>query len=63
MAGRKLREVTTQDLVELTRAIDDLKAARGRLRFVGAVRAGAYVQRALKSAEGALRHAERVLSR
>ena len=39
-------------------ALDDLRAARGRLRFAGAARATAYVARALKSAEGAARHAE-----
>lgn len=41
-------------------AICDLKTARERLRKAGCKNAADYVQRALKSAEGALRHAQRM---
>lgn len=55
----KLKPISVRQHAALLDAIDDLRAARGRLRFAGATRAAAYVGRALKSAEGAARHAER----
>ena len=39
-------------------AIEDLRKARNRLRYAGADKAADYVARAMKSAEGALRHAQ-----
>jgi hypothetical protein len=56
---RKLKPITVKEYTVLLDALDDLKAARGRLRFAGAKKAAAYVARALKSAQGAARHAER----
>lgn len=44
-------------LSRIRRAIDDLRSARARLRQAGAIHAARYVARALKSAEGAERHA------
>lgn len=41
----------------IARAIADLKTARNTLRDCGCSNAADYVARALKSAEGALRHA------
>jgi hypothetical protein len=46
-------------LDEIRRSIAYLKNARDRLRYAGAKRAAAYVARALKSAQGAERHAMR----
>lgn len=43
-------------------AIEALKTAREELRIAGANNAADYVARALKSAEGALRHSERIAS-
>jgi hypothetical protein len=56
---RKVRPLPQTDVNNIGLAILDLKAARNRLRFAGADRAADYVARALKSAEGAQRHANR----
>ena len=53
----KQREVTYDDVRRIRRAIDDLRMARTELRGVGAKKAADYVARAIKSAEGAERHA------
>ena len=45
--------------LEIRAAMADLKAARERLLHVGAKQATDATRRALKSTEGALRHAER----
>lgn len=55
----KLRPVTETDLLRITHAIIGLREARNGLRSAGAAHSAAYVSRAIKSAEGALRHAER----
>jgi hypothetical protein len=47
------------DVNNIRLAILDLKAVRDRLRFAGANKAADYVARALKSVEGAERHAKR----
>jgi hypothetical protein len=44
-------------------AIEDLRTARHRLRDAGANKAADYVARAMKSAEGALRHAQLMADR
>lgn len=54
-----VRKVTPEQLATLQRALIDLQAARNGLREAGAKKAAAYVQRALKSAEGAWNHAQR----
>lgn len=41
-------------------AIECLRTARDNLRKIGSKNAADYVARAMKSAEGALRHAERI---
>jgi hypothetical protein len=46
---------------EINNAIKELKRARDRLRACGCKHAADYVARALKSAEGADRHAWRML--
>ena len=50
-------EFTAHELIKS--AIEDLHNARAKLKAAGAKRAHAYVNRALKSVEGAQRHAER----
>ena len=52
------KPISVRQYAALLDALDDLRAARGRLRFAGATRAADYVTRALKSVEGAARHAE-----
>lgn len=49
---------TNRALVQL--AIGDARRARDALKIAGAKKAAAYVRRAIKSAEGALRHADRI---
>lgn len=56
---RKLTPATPATLAECHRAIRALRSARNHLRRAGAPEAAEYVSRALKSAEGALRHAWR----
>ena len=55
----KLRPGTRLDSNRIRSAIFDLRDAREKLHLAGAVKACAYVRRAIKSAEGAFRHAER----
>lgn len=52
--------VPAERLATIALAIMDLQSARNRLRDADAPRAAAYVARALKSAEGAYRHADRL---
>lgn len=49
-------------LNQCERAAEDLRRAAFGLRAVGATQAAAYVRRALKSVEGATRHAARLVS-
>jgi hypothetical protein len=58
-----MKPLPQTDVNNIALAIADLKGVRDRLRFAGADRAANYVARALKSAEGALRHAEGMASR
>lgn len=55
----KLRTVTGSDVDSITTAIRTLRFARDRFRTAGARKAARAVARALKSADGALRHARR----
>ncbi len=57
--ARKLRTVKRGDIGKINAAIGALRTARRYLREAGAKRSAAYVARALKSAEGAERHARR----
>lgn len=57
--SRKLRAVTGGDVARIQGAINTLRRAKKTLRDAGAKKAAAYVARAMKSTEGALRHAER----
>ena len=61
MPGRKLRSVSAQDGDLIRHYIYKLRIIRSGLRSLGASKAAAYVQRALKSTEGALRHSERAI--
>jgi len=54
-----IRPVKADDLTEIRAAIAKLREARDLLAHAGAKRAAEYVRRALKSAEGAERHALR----
>jgi hypothetical protein len=54
--SRAVKPISKVQEIELERALDDLKAARGRLIFAGSLRAAARVASAIKSTEGALRH-------
>ena len=58
--GRPLRPFRAGVSEEIVSAIQTLRAVRGKLRGAGAKRAAAAVARALKSVEGALRHASRI---
>ena len=57
--ARRLRTTTSHDIALLHRAVDSLRVTRDLLKAAGAVRAAQYTRAALKSAEGALRHAMR----
>lgn len=57
--ARKLRTTTTRDLIEIGIAIEQLRGVRERLKAAGARQAARYVAAALKSVEGAQRHAKR----
>ena len=57
----KLRGAVPEDLALIDLALIELKTARDHLRAASAKKAAAYVAAALKSAEGARRHAERAL--
>jgi hypothetical protein len=59
---RQLRKVAQADVDLISMAIARLHIARAFLRSAGAKNAAVYVARALKSAEGAQRHAERCLN-
>ena len=63
MIKRRTRPVATYDAQIIRVVVCRLCIARDDLRAAGANRAAAYVARALKSAEGALRHAQGVLAR
>jgi hypothetical protein len=56
----KLRKYKKGDLALTRTAITKLREARDLFRKVGATRAADKVRRALKSAEGAERHASRI---
>jgi hypothetical protein len=56
---RKLRPVTTEQMISLTVAIETLKLVRTKLKHAGCPKTLTKVHSALKSAEGAYRHAER----
>lgn len=56
---RKLRPVTIEQMISLTVAIETLKLVRTKLKHAGCPKTLAKVHSALKSAEGAYRHAER----
>lgn len=55
----RLQPATIRDVHRVRLACERLRDARDALAQAGAVRAAAKVRRALKSAEGALRHVER----
>jgi len=57
--ARPLRTMNVVDRNNVARAVLLLRTARFWLRNAGALRSAARVQKALKSAEGALRHADR----
>lgn len=59
--ARPLRIVTPEDLNHVRFAVDKLKEVRDTLKKGGAKRAALYVSSALKSVEGAARHAERAV--
>lgn len=54
---RRVRTTTQRDLTQISVAIRYGKDARAALRRAGANQAARYMARALKSAEGAQRHA------
>lgn len=56
--ARTLKPITASERREIDAAIVDLRRARDLLRQAGATQAAKYVARALKSAEGARRHAD-----
>lgn len=60
--ARPIHVPTPEDQSHIKYAIGDLKRIRDTLKKGGAKRAAAYVSRALKSVEGAARHAERAIS-
>ena len=62
-ARQRRRPVSGSDVRKIVSAIDYLKIARDMLRDAGAHHAATYVARAIKSADGAARHAEGVLAR
>jgi len=59
---RRLRLVTANQVQEIEQAVRLLREARTTLRIAGAKKSAGYVQRALKSAQGALHHADRCLA-
>jgi hypothetical protein len=59
-AKRRARIVASFRPVVIRDALGDLKKARDKLRSCGCKNAADYVARALKSAEGAANHAERM---
>jgi hypothetical protein len=59
--SRPLRPYEPGAYLEISKAIADLRSARRKLAGAGAKRAAAAVARALKSVEGAQRHAGRIV--
>lgn len=59
--ARTVRKVTAEDLRLLRLAIRHLEAAKGFLVAAGAQRAAGSARAALRSAQGAQRHAVRVI--
>lgn len=57
--ARKLRTVSRDDLTLIDEAFDRIDAARIRLSLAGAHKAADAAARALKSTDGARRHARR----
>lgn len=57
--SRKLRTVTLNDVAALQHAYVALGETRDKFRGLGANRAAVYISRAMKSAQGAVRHAQR----
>jgi len=55
---KEKRLVSPLDLMRIEQAIEDLKSARELLKRAGALHSVEMVRRALKSAEGAGRHAQ-----
>ena len=62
MKTRTLRPYRPGDFERICHALDCLRDARDMLRDVRAKNAADYVARAIKSVEGARRHAERIRS-
>jgi hypothetical protein len=62
-AKQRKRPVEVLDVAYIRHAVCNLKYVRKQLRDGGAGNAANYVARALKSAEGALRHAQAMLAR
>ena len=60
---RKRRIVTQRDLDVLSKNWGIINMARAEVRFVGAKRAATAISRALKSLDGAIRHAQGMLHR
>ena len=60
---RSNREVNESDLRRIGIARDYLMSARTQLKVAGARKAARYLSRALKSLDGARRHASAMLSR
>lgn len=58
--SRQIRSVTDEDVALIALAIMDVTRARDRLKKAGARQAARYTARALKSVEGAYRHADRL---
>ena len=60
---RALRRVTAAQFTSLELAVASLRTARRHLTRAGAIQARRAAHRAVKSTEGALRHAERAYYR
>lgn len=63
MAKRQPRVVTHDDVQRIDRAADDLQMPIAELNMAGAKQAAKYVRAALKSVQGASRHANSLLKR
>lgn len=59
----RLRQTTEADLLAINQGIRLLRQARDRFKTAGARKAAEYVRKAIKSGEGARRHAERASMR
>jgi len=60
--ARKLRTVSQGELNELSTEWGIISMERQRVRSCGALKAAAAISRALKSLDGAIRHAQRALN-